>query len=577
MSRRSLMKPISVATSTRRRSAPSKVSPSCRWWPRPLGAGDQRVSRSFGSLPSLRLPKQAVRAILGQFDIDMTDDQFEEACAKLNVGPGGEVPYDRFMALWKVEDKSTHTSVVRGVSVHEAIRIIRESIDSRLASGPDGLRRAFQYFDADGSGAISIEEFRVLLDRKLNLVFTEEILRQVMARFDDTGTGEIDYRKFTELVMGSKRDESTSLMTALSGRQGHVSADAGNSAMMLRRKFTMSWKDMLHTAPGEKWAHLEPLRTLPAAFINSMSEFHGRRALIFATGESRLWKDHHIVQCTTPLPPRWDSLDNADDPVKALDVVSMEPVYFNEGQCDITAAQYERSLLGKSDDTQRDDPVLCYTLSTSSTSITVPYPTAFRASSSMAMAAHLLYTKYQKRDYLVSYAGGSHGLHPVLRKGILDWCTDASECKVHNCNRKDDCVDNLDILHTYSRSVFCLQPDGDTPTRQGWFDAMLSGCIPVFFSSCLRPNLFYERAYAPFLPAYNRTAYGAGDWAVVVNSSAPLSSLGSTLRNLGADDVRRMQRRIADISPGIQYSATPGAVRDAQTIYTELLDKRYGL
>ena len=106
---------------------------------------------------------------------------------------------------------------------------------------------------------------------------------------------------------------------------------------------------------------------------------------------------------------------------------------------------------------------------------------------------------------------------------------------------------------------------------------MLSGCIPVFFSSCLRPNLFYERVYAPFLPAHNRTAFGAGNWAVVVNASAPLSSLASTLRNVSAGDVRRMQRRIADVSPGIQYSVTPGVVRDAQTIYTELLDKRYGL
>ena len=192
-----------------------------------------------------RLPKIAVREVLSRFAIDMTDEQFDEACEKLSVGPGGEVPYDRFMALFKSgTDVGPKTTIVRGVNRDQAIRMLRENIQARLASGPDGLRRAFQTFDQDGSGAISIEEFRVLLDRKLNLVFTEEILRQVMARFDDTGTGEIDYRKFTELVMGSKREDSTSLMTALSGRQGYVSADGGNSDMMLRRKIRMSWKQM---------------------------------------------------------------------------------------------------------------------------------------------------------------------------------------------------------------------------------------------------------------------------------------------------------------------------------------------
>ena len=76
-------------------------------------------------------------------------------------------------------------------------------------------------------------------------------------------------------------------------------------------------------------------------------------------------------------------------------------------------------------------------------------------------------------------------------------------------------------------------------------------------SSYSRPNLFYERVYAPFLPAYNRTAYGPGDWAVVVNASAPISLLASTLRRIDADTVRRMQRRIVDISPGIQYVERP--------------------
>lgn len=40
------------------------------------------------------------------------------------------------------------------MSVEAAINMIREKIEGRLPGGPAGLRRAFQFFDGDGSGAI---------------------------------------------------------------------------------------------------------------------------------------------------------------------------------------------------------------------------------------------------------------------------------------------------------------------------------------------------------------------------------------------------------------------------------------
>ena len=43
---------------------------------------------------------------------------------------------------------------IRHISVEKATRLIREKIEGRLEGGPAGLRRAFQYFDADGSGSL---------------------------------------------------------------------------------------------------------------------------------------------------------------------------------------------------------------------------------------------------------------------------------------------------------------------------------------------------------------------------------------------------------------------------------------
>ena len=108
-----------------------------------------------------------------------------------------------------------------------------------------------------------------VLRKRLNLRFEESLLRQIMKEFDDTGSGDLDYRKFCELVMGSKKtsasslaiggpkgahpakpDHSSQMCSRLNcGRRwmcfaGHVSADSGNSEMMIRRKVHLSFKPL---------------------------------------------------------------------------------------------------------------------------------------------------------------------------------------------------------------------------------------------------------------------------------------------------------------------------------------------
>jgi Ca2+-binding EF-hand superfamily protein len=77
-------------------------------------------------------------------------------------------------------------------------------------SGPSGLRRAFQFFDSDGSGAISYEELRAALSRLVGLSFEESVMR---AAFDDfaEGGGSIDLQKFAHNVLGSRPEDHTSL------------------------------------------------------------------------------------------------------------------------------------------------------------------------------------------------------------------------------------------------------------------------------------------------------------------------------------------------------------------------------
>ena len=39
------------------------------------------------------------------------------------------------------------------------------------------------------------------------------------------------------------------------------------------------------------------------------------------------------------------------------------------------------------------------------------------------------------------------------------------------------------VLDAYRDAIFCLQPWGDSGTRQGFWDAIAAGCIPVIFET----------------------------------------------------------------------------------------------
>jgi hypothetical protein len=49
---------------------------------------------------------------------------------------------------------------ISGLDVDKAVTLIRDKIRGRLEGGPSELRRAFQFFDADGSGSIDHDELR---------------------------------------------------------------------------------------------------------------------------------------------------------------------------------------------------------------------------------------------------------------------------------------------------------------------------------------------------------------------------------------------------------------------------------
>eukprot|EP01047_Picozoa_sp_COSAG01_P061603 COSAG01_NODE_7718_length_3085_cov_2.157066_1_plen_165_part_00 len=116
--------------------------------------------------------------------------------------------------------------------------MVREKLRGRLQGGAGGLQRAFKFFDRDGSGCVSRAEFTKTMQVNLGLNFEPRLMQQVFAAFDPDSTGEIDFPRFTAVVMessGSALSAGTSLSTSTASLQ--VSSDAtGNSEMFLVRR-----------------------------------------------------------------------------------------------------------------------------------------------------------------------------------------------------------------------------------------------------------------------------------------------------------------------------------------------------
>ncbi|XP_046375217.2 probable xyloglucan galactosyltransferase GT17 [Haliotis rufescens] len=114
------------------------------------------------------------------------------------------------------------------------------------------------------------------------------------------------------------------------------------------------------------------------------------------------------------------------------------------------------------------------------------------------------------------------------------------------------------------KSVFCLQPPGDSPTRKSFYDSIQSGCIPVIFRFADQ-NVEY-----PFQRVLNYT-----DFTVTIDSGrieVRQELIRDILNAIPQDEVKRLHQNVLKVARMLQYSAIDSNASDQPRAHKDALD-----
>ncbi|KAK9933028.1 hypothetical protein M0R45_020241 [Rubus argutus] len=185
--------------------------------------------------------------------------------------------------------------------------------------------------------------------------------------------------------------------------------------------------------------------------------------------------------------------------------------------------------------------------------IAIPYPTGFHPAKDSELLQWQNKMRKQERPYLFAFVGAPRPeIKNSIRGKLIDQCQASSSCKLLNCNLGgNNCADPASILRVFQRSVYCLQPTGDSYTRRSAFDSFLAGCIPVFF----HPGSAYSQ-YLWHLPK-NHTEFSV---FIPVKDVTDLNevSIEKILLGILKDKELAMREEVIGLIPNLVYS-DPGS------------------
>ncbi|CAA7058161.1 unnamed protein product [Microthlaspi erraticum] len=151
-----------------------------------------------------------------------------------------------------------------------------------------------------------------------------------------------------------------------------------------------------------------------------------------------------------------------------------------------------------------------------------------------------------ERPNLFSFVCGPRkGLEKAaIRDELIKQCNDSSRCELLKCESGGSrCHDPMTVLGVMARSRFCLQAPGDSFTRKSTFDAILAGCIPVFFS----PHTMYTQ-YTWYLPDERRS------YSVFMDEKNNTTQIEQELSRISEEEVVQMRETVIGWIPRLTYA-----------------------
>ncbi|KAL6839338.1 hypothetical protein ACP4OV_030835 [Aristida adscensionis] len=181
--------------------------------------------------------------------------------------------------------------------------------------------------------------------------------------------------------------------------------------------------------------------------------------------------------------------------------------------------------------------------------LAVPYPTYFHPRADSDVLSWQQRVRHTNRPWLMSFVGAPRPSDRwSIRSQLIAQCrASPAACRHLGCTAgSQQCHSPADIMELFQSSTFCLQPVGDSKTRRSTFDAMVAGCIPVFF----QPRAAHLQ-YLWHLPRDHAS------YSVLIPDDGVRSrnvSVEAELRKIPPAAVERMREEVIKLLPRLVYA-----------------------
>jgi calmodulin len=173
----------------------------------------------------LNRTKQQIQEMVDKVDADGSGEvDFIEYCALLGVtirGPEDmkdiEVGYDKPYGTVMFSEKENRFFYLEG-DIDDLIAAAAEKAAKSTLSDDqlDMFRKAFDEFDADGSGEIDASELNHLV-KELGLTRTEKEIAEMVAEVDEDSSGEISFDEFAVMLAEMMMEDNPEMMAVMNG------------------------------------------------------------------------------------------------------------------------------------------------------------------------------------------------------------------------------------------------------------------------------------------------------------------------------------------------------------------------